>query len=113
MKTLIETYAGGIRGGWDNLKCVIPGGSSVPLLPKEICDTVLMDFDALREHKSGLGTAAVIVMDKSTDVVKALPDCPIFTNMKAADNVHLAVKALAGCGVLWSAWYAAKPERKK
>ena len=33
MKTLIETYAGGVRGGWDNLKCVIPGGSSVPLLP--------------------------------------------------------------------------------
>ena len=72
MKTLLEEYAGGVRGGWDNLKCVIPGGSSVPLLPKEICDTVLMDFDALREHQSGLGTAAVIVMDKSTDVVKAI-----------------------------------------
>jgi len=72
MKTLLEEYAGGVRGGWDNLKCVIPGGSSVPLLPKEICDTVLMDFDALREHQSGLGTAAVIVMDKSTDVIKAI-----------------------------------------
>jgi NADH-quinone oxidoreductase subunit F len=72
LKELIEKHAGGVRGGWDNLKAIIPGGSSVPLLPKEICDTVLMDFDALREVKSGLGTAAVIVMDKSTDVIKAI-----------------------------------------
>jgi NADH-quinone oxidoreductase subunit F len=72
MRELIERYAGGVRGGWDNLLCVIPGGSSTPLLPKHICDDVLMDFDALREHKSGLGTAAVIVMDKSTDVIRAI-----------------------------------------
>ena len=44
----------------------------MPLLPKSICDTVLMDFDALKEQQSGLGTAAVIVMDKSTDVIKAI-----------------------------------------
>ena len=67
-----RTHAGGVRGGWDNLLAVIPGGASVPLLPKSICDTVLMDFDALRDVKSGLGTAAVIVMDKSTDVIKAI-----------------------------------------
>jgi NADH-quinone oxidoreductase subunit F len=72
LKELIETYAGGVRGGWDNLLAVIPGGSSVPLLPKPICDSILMDFDSLREVKSGLGTAAVIVMDKSTDVVRAM-----------------------------------------
>ena len=72
MRELIERYAGGVRGGWDNLLCVIPGGSSTPLLPKHICDDVLMDFDALREHRSGLGTAGVIVMDKSTDVIKAI-----------------------------------------
>ncbi|HTW27009.1 MAG TPA: NADH-quinone oxidoreductase subunit NuoF [Acetobacteraceae bacterium] len=72
LRELIETYAGGVRGGWDNLLAIIPGGSSVPLLPKEICDTVLMDFDSLRDVKSGLGTAAVIVMDKSTDVIKAI-----------------------------------------
>jgi NADH-quinone oxidoreductase subunit F len=72
MRELIETYAGGVRGGWDNLLAVIPGGSSVPLLPKSICDTVLMDFDSLREVKSGLGTAALIVMDKSTDLVAAI-----------------------------------------
>ncbi|MDX1975466.1 MAG: NADH-quinone oxidoreductase subunit NuoF [Rickettsiales bacterium] len=72
LKELIEKHAGGVRGGWDNLLAIIPGGSSVPMLPKDICDTVLMDFDSLRAVKSGLGTAAVIVMDKSTDVVKAI-----------------------------------------
>jgi NADH-quinone oxidoreductase subunit F len=72
LRELIEKHAGGVRGGWDNLLAVIPGGSSVPLLPKDICDTVLMDFDSLRNVKSGLGTAAVIVMDRSTDLVRAI-----------------------------------------
>jgi NADH-quinone oxidoreductase subunit F len=72
LRELIDRYAGGVRGGWDNLLAVIPGGSSVPLLPKQICDTVLMDFDSLRDVKSGLGTAAVIVMDKSTDIIRAI-----------------------------------------
>ena len=57
---------------WDNLQAVIPGGSSVPLIPKSICDSVLMDFDSLAEVRSGLGTAAVIVMDKSPDIVAAI-----------------------------------------
>jgi NADH-quinone oxidoreductase subunit F len=72
MKELIEKHAGGVRGGWDNLLAVIPGGSSTPVLPKETCETVLMDFDALREVRSGLGTAGLIVMDKSTDIVYAI-----------------------------------------
>ncbi len=72
LRELIDTYAGGVRGGWDNLLAVIPGGSSVPVIPKEVCDTVLMDFDSLREVRSGLGTAAVIVMDKSTDIIQAI-----------------------------------------
>ena len=72
LKVLIEKHCGGVRGGWDNLLAVIPGGASVPLLPRSICDTVLMDFDSLRDVQSGLGTAAVIVMDKSTDVIKAI-----------------------------------------
>ncbi len=72
LRELLEKYAGGVRGGWDNLLAVIPGGASVPVLPKSICDTVLMDFDSLREVRSGLGTAAVIVMDKSTDIIKAI-----------------------------------------
>src|SRR4029453_15027555 len=65
LRELIERHAGGVRGGWDNLLGVIPGGSAVPVIPKSICDTGLMDFDSLVAVKSGLGTAAVIVMDKS------------------------------------------------
>jgi NADH-quinone oxidoreductase subunit F len=72
LKELIERHAGGVRGGWDNLLAVIPGGASVPLIPRSICDTVLMDFDSLRDVKSGLGTASVIVMDKSTDPIEAI-----------------------------------------
>ena len=72
LKELIEKHAGGVRGGWDNVLGIIPGGSSTPVLPKDICDTVLMDFDALRDAKSGLGTAGVIVMDKSTDIIYAI-----------------------------------------
>ncbi|MDE0347211.1 MAG: NADH-quinone oxidoreductase subunit NuoF [Boseongicola sp.] len=70
---LIERHCGGIRGGWDNLKAVIPGGSSVPCLPGKLMqEECIMDFDWLRVQKSGLGTAAVIVMDQSTDIVKAI-----------------------------------------
>jgi NADH-quinone oxidoreductase subunit F len=72
MRELIERHAGGVRGGWDNLLAVIPGGSSVPCIPKPVCDDIAMDFDSLAKVKSGLGTAAVIVMDKSTDIVKAI-----------------------------------------
>lgn len=72
LKELIERHCGGVRGGWDNLKAIIPGGSSTPLLPKEVCDVVNMDFDSLKEVGSGLGTAGVIVMDKSTDVIYAI-----------------------------------------
>ena len=72
LRELIERHAGGVRGGWENLKAIIPGGSSVPMLPKAICDNVLMDYDSLREQQSGLGTAAVIVMDKSTDLIAAI-----------------------------------------
>jgi NADH-quinone oxidoreductase subunit F len=72
MKELIEKYAGGVRGGWDNLLAVIPGGASCPMIPKSVCDDVMMDFDALKAANSSLGTAAVIVMDKSTDLVKTI-----------------------------------------
>jgi len=72
LRELIDRHAGGVRGGWNNLLAVIPGGSSTPMIPKSVCDDVLMDFDALREHKTGLGTAGVIVMDKSTDLIRAI-----------------------------------------
>lgn len=59
--------AGGVRGGWDNLLGVIPGGSSTPIIPRHVCDDVLMDFDDLVRAETALGTAAVIVMDKSVN----------------------------------------------
>lgn len=72
LKDLIEKHAGGVIGGWDNLQAVIPGGSSMPLLSKKICETIKMDFDSLVEAKSGLGTAGVVVIDKSQDIVKCI-----------------------------------------
>ncbi len=72
LRNLIETHAGGVIGGWDNLLAVIPGGASVPLIPKDICDNIKMDFDSLKDVQSGLGTAAVIVMNKSTDIIEAI-----------------------------------------
>lgn len=72
LRELIEEHAGGIRGGWDNLKAIIPGGSSVPMIPKDVCETVTMDFDSLREAGSGLGTGGLIVMDQSTDIIFAI-----------------------------------------
>jgi len=72
MRELVDTHAGGVRGGWDNLLAVIPGGASVPMMPKALCEEAIMDYDGLREHGSGLGTGAVMVMDKSTDLIKAI-----------------------------------------
>ncbi len=72
LRELIEKHAGGIRGGWDNLKAIIPGGSSVPMIPKDICEAVTMDFDSLRSVGSGLGTGGLIVMDQSTDIIYAI-----------------------------------------
>ncbi|MBI1362583.1 MAG: NADH-quinone oxidoreductase subunit NuoF [Proteobacteria bacterium] len=72
LKVLIDEYAGGVVGGWDNLLAVIPGGSSTPILSAEQCQDMLMDFDALRGAGTGLGTAAVIVMNKDTDVLKVM-----------------------------------------
>ena len=98
LKTLIETHCGGVRGGWDNLKAIIPGGSSVPLLPREICDDVLMDFDALRDVRSGLGTAAVIVMDKSTDIVKAIARISYFYKHESCGQ---CTPCREGTGWMW------------
>lgn len=72
MKTILEKHGGGVRGGWDNLKAVIPGGSSCPILPAHLCEDVLMDYESLRAAGSSLGTGGLIVMDKSTDVVKMI-----------------------------------------
>ena len=98
LKTLIETHCGGVRGGWDNLKAVIPGGSSVRCIPKSVCDDVLMDFDALREHLSGLGTAAVIVMDQSTDMVRAIARIAYFYKHESCGQ---CTPCREGTGWMW------------
>ncbi|KAJ8020297.1 NADH dehydrogenase [ubiquinone] flavoprotein 1, mitochondrial [Holothuria leucospilota] len=72
LRDLIERHAGGVEGGWDNLLGVIPGGSSTPLIPKDVCSDVLMDFDALVAAQTGLGTAAVIVVNKQQDIVRSI-----------------------------------------
>jgi len=72
LKDLIEIHAGGVVGGWGNLQAVIPGGSSMPLLPKKTCDTITMDFDSLIKEKSGLGTAGIVVINKDQDIIKCI-----------------------------------------
>jgi len=72
LRELLEKHCGGVRGGWDNLQAVIPGGSSVPVLDSNDCQNIMMDFDDLRGAGSGLGTAAVTVFDKSVDMIAAI-----------------------------------------
>jgi len=72
LKELIERHAGGVVGGWKNLQGVIPGGSSMPILSKEVSEHIKMDFDSLIEAKSGLGTAGVVVIDKSQDIISCM-----------------------------------------
>ena len=72
-----------MRGGWDNLLAIIPGGTSTPLLPKSACETVLMDYDSLKAAHSGFGTGAVIVMDRSTDVIGQMARLALFYKMES------------------------------
>src|SRR4051812_9849699 len=97
-RELIERHAGGIRGGWDNLPAVIPGGSSVPLVPAAQIIDAPMDFDGLRDLKSGLGTAAVIVMDKSTDVVRAISRISYFYKHESCGQ---CTPCREGTGWMW------------
>src|SRR5207244_5352300 len=72
LRELVERHCGGVRGGWNNLLAVIPGGSSMPLIPAHQCEHLLMDFDGCREFKSALGTSTVIAMNKSTNIIRAM-----------------------------------------
>jgi len=98
LRELIEKHAGGVRGGWDNLLAVIPGGSSTPLMPQSVCNTMTMDFDALREAGTGLGTAGVIVMDKSTDIVKAIARLSYFYKHESCGQ---CTPCREGTGWMW------------
>ena len=97
-RQLIEDHCGGIRGGWGNLKAVIPGGASVPLIPAEQCENLPMDFDTLRNLKSGLGTAAVIVMDKSTDLIRAIARLSYFYKHESCGQ---CTPCREGTGWMW------------
>jgi len=97
-RDLIEKHCGGIRGGWDNLLAVIPGGSSVPLVPAHEIIDAPMDFDGLSALKSGLGTAAVIVMDKSTDIVRAISRLSYFYKHESCGQ---CTPCREGTGWMW------------
>ena len=97
-RELIEKHCGGITGGWDNLLAVIPGGSSVPLVPAEQIMDAPMDFDGLKELGSGLGTAAVIVMDKSTDIVRAISRISYFYKHESCGQ---CTPCREGTGWMW------------
>jgi len=97
-RELIEKHCGGIRGGWDNLLAVIPGGSSVPALTAEQIMDAPMDFDSLRDLRSGLGTAAVIVMDKSTDIIKAISRISYFYKHESCGQ---CTPCREGTGWMW------------
>ena len=97
-KDLIDKHCGGIRGGWKNLKAVIPGGSSVPLVPAEQIINAPMDFDGLRELQSGLGTAAVIVMDQSTDIIRAIARIAYFYRHESCGQ---CTPCREGTGWMW------------
>nr|MBA3897573.1 NADH-quinone oxidoreductase subunit NuoF [Sphingomonadaceae bacterium] len=97
-RELIDTHCGGIRGGWDNLLAVIPGGSSVPLVPAHEIIDCPMDFDGLKALGSGLGTAAVIVMDKSTDIVRAISRISYFYKHESCGQ---CTPCREGAGWMW------------
>merc|ERR1719329_1528805 len=97
MKELLEKHCKGVIGGWDNLLGVIPGGSSVPVLTKEHCDEALMDFDDLKARRSGLGTAAVTVFNKSTDIVAAIARLAKFYEHESCGQCTPAARGRPGC----------------
>ena len=98
LRELIDRHCGGVRGGWDNLLAVILGGSSVPCITADVCFDIIMDFDALSKAKSGLGTAAVIVMDKSTDIIKAIARLSYFYKHESCGQ---CTPCREGCGWMW------------
>lgn len=97
-RELVEKHGGGVRGGWDNLLAVIPGGASCPVIKGEDMADAIMDFDGMREKKSSFGTAAVIVMDKSTDVVKAIARLAYFFKHESCGQ---CTPCREGTGWMW------------
>ena len=68
---IIYNYAGGVPGN-KKIKCVIPGGSSMPPLRGDSLEGIKMDAESLRAAGSAIGTGGIMVMDEDTDLVKVL-----------------------------------------
>jgi NADH-quinone oxidoreductase subunit F len=98
VRQLIDEHCGGVRGGWKNLLAIIPGGSSMPLVPAELCDDLTLDFDSLVKLKSGLGTAALIVMDTSADPIKAIARIAYFYKHESCGQ---CTPCREGTGWMW------------
>ena len=98
LRTLLEEHAGGVRGGWENLKAVLPGGGSTPMIPFWQADQALMDFDSLRELKTALGSASVIVLDRSTDLVRAIARLSYFYKHESCGQ---CTPCREGTGWMW------------
>ena len=97
-RELVDKHCGGIRGGWDNLLAIIPGGSSMPLIPAHECQELPLDFDTLVKLKSGMGTAAIIVMDKSTDIIRAFARIAYFYKHESCGQ---CTPCREGTGWMW------------
>jgi NADH-quinone oxidoreductase subunit F len=98
LRELIETHAGGVRGGWGALKAVMPGGGSTPMIPAEQAEDALMDYDSLHDLKTAMGSASVIVMDKSTDLVRAVARLSAFYKHESCGQ---CTPCREGTGWMW------------
>ena len=98
MRQLIEEHFGGVRGGWGNLKAVIPGGISMRMIPAAEAEEALMDFDDLAARRSGLGTATMIVMDKDADLVRAIARASYFYKHESCGQ---CTPCREGTGWMW------------
>ncbi|WP_026790163.1 NADH-quinone oxidoreductase subunit NuoF [Pleomorphomonas oryzae] len=97
-RELIEKHAGGVRGGWDNLLAVIPGGASCPIVRADQIMDAQMDFDGMRAIGSSFGTGGVIVMDRSTDVIAAISRISYFFRHESCGQ---CTPCREGTGWMW------------
>ena len=97
-RDLIEKHAGGVRGGWDNLLAIIPGGASCPIVRADQIMDAQMDFDGMRAIGSSFGTGGVIVMDKSTDVIAAISRISYFFRHESCGQ---CTPCREGTGWMW------------
>ncbi|MFC0283494.1 NADH-quinone oxidoreductase subunit NuoF [Camelimonas abortus] len=97
-RELIERHGGGVRGGWDNLLGIIPGGASCPVIPAHLCEDLIMDFDGCRAATSSFGTGGVLVMDKSTDIIRAIARLSYFFKHESCGQ---CTPCREGTGWMW------------